>query len=130
MIRIPKSFQIFGHDYKVVFEENLFNGECIYGDYDPDLKLIRLQKPMMLVKKREIVDENGNKSTGSVEFEITPDLVLETFYHELTHCILDAINEHDLFDNENLVGNFGESFLQIMKCIDSGEALYEYKKRQ
>jgi hypothetical protein len=113
-----------------VFSEDLFNKESIYGDYDPDMKLIRLQKPMKLIKKRDVIDEDGNKSIASVEFDLPSDVVIETFYHELTHCILDAINEHELFDNERLVGNISEALLQIMKCSETNEALYERKTRK
>jgi hypothetical protein len=127
---IPKQFQIFGHTYYVQFIDDLLLNEDRFGDYDPDLKLIRLQPPATIIKKREVEDEAGNKSIKDVEVIITADVVMETFYHELFHCIFDAINEYSLFKNERIVGNIGEALLQVNQCIlNSSDLLYEYQKK-
>lgn len=128
MMKIPTSFQIFAHTYTVVFDPDLFLKENIFGEFDADLKKIRLQTPMRIIKKRLIVDENEVESYEDVEFEITADVVMETFYHELTHCILEATNTKDeIYSDETLVGNFGQSLLQVMKCIEKEKSLYEYR---
>lgn len=122
---IPKQFQIFGHIYKIRFVDDLFLREDIFGDYDPDTKEIRIQSPITITKQREITCD-GKKTYENVAFDITPEIVMETYYHETFHAIFDAINEHDLFDNEKIVGNIGEALLQINQT--SHDCIYEYKQ--
>jgi hypothetical protein len=44
---------------------------------------------------------------------ITDDTLIETFFHELVHIILDATGEIELTENERFVNMMGKSLLEI-----------------
>ena len=94
-INIPKEFTLFGHKYDVVIKKDLFETEGCYGDADEDLKQIRLQDVGEVVKKIE----DGDHIIES-KVTITENCVIETFFHEVTHIILDAMGETQLSENE------------------------------
>lgn len=103
--KIPKSFTLFGHKYEVILSDDLFASKNCYGVADDDTKSIIIQKSNKVVKTHEEGDE--------VYFQITDEVVVETFYHEMTHIILDAIGETKLSENETLVNMFGKAWLEI-----------------
>lgn len=104
--RIPKSFNLFGHEYNVLMCDDLFNAKGFYGSADDDLKTILIQKAGK-VHKHDI-DEDED-----IYFEITDKTVVETFYHELVHIIFDAIGETKLSENEALVNMVSKAMLEI-----------------
>ena len=55
--------------------------------------------------------DNDIAVTSSVN--ITPEIVIETYYHELAHIVFDAIGEEELSDNEKLINMIGKAFLEI-----------------
>jgi len=114
-MKIPNRFKIFSVEYTVVLQDDLFVTEYIYGDYNSDLKQLRLQSPATIHEERHVVDVNNNKKTIEYTFDITFDDVLNTYYHELFHCIFDAINESALYSNERLVSNIAAALVQINK---------------
>lgn len=107
--RFPRSFTLFGHKYRVKFVSDLYHTEDAYGYFDDDTKLIRIQSTGSLVKSNEV-------RTGEfepVEFVVTDETVVETFFHELTHAILSAMDEDKLSENEKFVGLMGKALLEI-----------------
>jgi hypothetical protein len=106
--RIPSKFTLFGHTYKVVLEKDLFEKENCYGTADDDLKLIKLQALGGVVKKRE---EDGK--IIEVPLTITDKTLIETFFHEVVHAILDAAGETELSENERFVNIMGKAWLEI-----------------
>jgi hypothetical protein len=105
---IPNKFTLLGHRYEVVRLKNLFETEGCYGNADDDLKLIKLQEVGTVTKK---YDEDGKQWT--VDFVVTEETVMETFFHEVVHIILDATGETTLSENERFVNMMGKSFLEI-----------------
>lgn len=107
-INIPKEFTLFGHKYNVVIKNDLFETDGCYGDADEDLKQIRLQD----------VGEASRKNCGDVDMpdikvKITENAVIETYFHEVTHIILDALGEEELSQNEKFVNMMGKAWLEI-----------------
>ena len=120
--RIPKDFTLFGHKYVVVLEENLFTKENCYGTADEDAKKIRIQKQGMCDLTHEGVKGAPAKT---ISIEITDEVIIETFYHELCHIILDALGEEKLSHNERFVNMMGKSFLEIYLSAN-----YEEEKKE
>lgn len=52
--------------------------------------------------------------------ELSEDRILDTFYHERTHAILDAMNERELSNNEKFV----DVFSKLLRQSDE-TAIYE-----
>jgi hypothetical protein len=107
--RFPKSFTLLGHKYRIKFVSDLYHKEDAYGYYDDDTKLIRIQSTGSLQKSVEI----GGGKTEMVEFVVTDEAVIEAFFHELMHAILDALEESTLSENERFVGLMGKALLEI-----------------
>jgi hypothetical protein len=107
-LHIPKEFTLFGHKYSVVIKKDLFETENCYGLADDDLKQITLQDPGEVKKKYE---EDGN--IVETKFIITEETMIETFFHEVVHIILDASGEHELSENEKFVNIMGKAWLEI-----------------
>lgn len=107
-LNIPKEFTLFGHKYNVVIKKDLFETEGCYGDADEDLKQIRLQDVGEVVKK---IEENGHVFKSTIN--ITENAVTETFFHEITHIILDSMGETELSENEKFVNMMGKAWLEI-----------------
>ena len=108
--RIPKEFTLFGSRYVVVMEDELLNKESCYGTADDDTKTIRLQK------KGSVIRLHKDEETGELKptpMEIEDSVVVETFYHELCHIILDALGECKLSKNEKLINMLGKSLLEV-----------------
>ena len=107
--RFPRSFTLFGHKYRVEFVSDLYHKEDAYGYFDDDTKVLRIQLAGPLTKTVEIRTEEFE----SVEFIVTDEMMVETFFHELTHAILYAMDQDELSENEKFVGMFGKALLEI-----------------
>lgn len=107
-LNIPKEFSLFGHKYDVVIKKDLFENEGCYGDADEDLKQIRLQDVGEVVKKIEDGDH-----VLEAKINITENSVIETYFHEMTHIILDSMGENELSENEKFVNMMGKAWLEI-----------------
>jgi hypothetical protein len=116
--RIPTEFTLFGHRYTVTIEEDLFEKEQCYGVTDDDLKIVRLQKKKKVTKKN--IDDSTKKVTD-ITFDLTDEVIIETFYHELVHVILSALGESKLSENEALVNMIGKAQLEIYLSSTYGE---------
>lgn len=107
-INIPKNFTLLGHKYTIIIKKDLFETEGCYGNADEDLKLIQLQDVGIVKRKYE---ENGKLVEHEVT--ITQEMVIETFFHEVMHIILDASGEEELSGNEKFVNIMGKAWLEI-----------------
>lgn len=107
-IKIPKEFILLGHKYTVVLTDDLFDTEGCYGQADEDLKLIKIQNLGTVTRRHE---ENGAQVETKVV--ITEETLIETFFHEVTHIILDALGEEELSENEKFVNLMGKAWLEI-----------------
>ena len=92
-MKIPKQFKLFGTTYKVVWDNKRLNDISAYGLSDYSKSEITL-------------------STLHGVDELSEDKILDTFYHERTHAILDMMHEVDLSNNENFVDVFSKLLRQ------------------
>lgn len=108
--RIPKEFTLFGHRYTVLVEKDLFEKRNCYGIADDDEKKIRIQ---CIGKVNRSLEDEDTKEKHNVMIEITDEVIIETFYHELFHIIFYAMGENDLAESERLVNMVGKSMLEV-----------------
>lgn len=108
--RIPKEFTLFGHRYSIVIEDDLFEKENCYGTADDDEKKIRIQKKQIVTKSYE---DGTDKIIKNVPIDITDETIIETYYHEVIHAILDSLGEETLSENEKFVNMMGKAMLEI-----------------
>lgn len=108
-LQIPKEFTLFGHKYKVVLEKDLITTEAAYGTASEDSKLIRIQDVGQVLKT--YTDDDGKEE--KVMLTITDEIVIETFFHEITHIILESMGEDKLSGNEKFVNIMGKALLEI-----------------
>jgi hypothetical protein len=107
-INIPKEFTLLGHKYTVVIKKDLFETEDCYGNADEDLKLIQIQDLGEVTKRYK---EDGK--TVERKLIITEETMIETFFHEVVHIILDSTGELKLSQNEKFVNMMGKAWLEI-----------------
>ena len=107
-INIPKEFTLLGHKYTVVIKKDLFEKEDCYGNADEDLKLIQIQDLGEVTKRYK---EDGKMVERKLI--ITEETMIETFFHEVVHIILDSTGELKLSQNEKFVNMMGKAWLEI-----------------
>jgi hypothetical protein len=104
LMKIPQSFQVFGHTVKVLLvspeqlhsmdvAENEVPSEYVYGMYHHVDKVIYLDSTM------------------------SGDLLETTYLHEKTHCLLEHAGRDDLSEDEGLVDLLSEIEHQISKSL-------------
>ena len=96
MTRIPKSFTVGGQDIDVRKVERCDSGclgECCVSEGFVDI---------------------ADTSKGR---EISDSVRLNTFYHELTHCILDTMGENELSANEKFVCTFSGFLTEAIRSF-------------
>lgn len=84
-MKIPHKFKVGGQDVKVEYTNTIVGdrlGECVL--WNGKIRISETYK--------------GEPQTDSSQFN--------TFYHELTHAILDTMGEYDLSANEKFVCSF------------------------
>jgi hypothetical protein len=94
-MKIPKSFKVFASTINVQFDNVRLSNEGNLGD----------------------CSFHGNDINLCSEYRgkiISDCSVLDTFYHEKVHIILDAMGEHDLSSNEKFV----EVFARLLRQSD------------
>ena len=106
--KVPSTFTLFGHQYRVEFREDLFEKDCCYGFTDDDLKKIVIQTPKTVTRTYTL-----HEAVHTEHMEVTHAVVVETFYHELTHAILDALGKHKLSEDEAFVNMVGKAMLEV-----------------
>ena len=97
-----------GHKYTVVIKKDLFETEDCYGNADEDLKLIQIQDLGEVTKRYK---EDGKMVERKLI--ITEETMIETFFHEVVHIILDSTGELKLSQNEKFVNMMGKAWLEI-----------------
>lgn len=107
-INIPREFTLFGHKYSVIIKQDLFETEHCYGQADDDLKQIILQD---VGEVKKIYKDDGK--TVEKKMMITNEVLVETFFHEVVHIMLDSSGETKLSQNERLVNIIGKAWLEI-----------------
>ena len=99
-MKIPKSIKVGGHTVKVIYPYLFKERTDITGQYDHDMKEIRISN----------VDSAGNIRCESS--------IAQVFLHELFHAI-DFVSGHMLFtDNENALDGITEGVYQVL--MDNG----------
>ena len=92
-LKIPKRYKLFGTTYNIVWDDILCNERKAYGLSDYSTTEIALS-----------VTDGGRK--------LSSDRVMDTWYHEKTHSILDMMGEHELSSNEKFVDVFSKLLRQ------------------
>ena len=92
-MKIPKRFKLFGTTYNVVFDNKRMNDMKNYGLCDYSQSLITLS------------DKDGH-------LDLSEDKIIDTFYHEKIHAILEMMQERELSDNEKFVDLFSKLLRQ------------------
>lgn len=95
-MNIPKSFQLGGIDWKVIWDNDKCNDREEYGLSAYSTATITMSTTYGL---KELPDDRKD----------------HTFYHELVHAILDSIHERELSSNEKFVDNFATLLHQFTK---------------
>lgn len=95
MIKIPKSFKLFGTTINVVVDTTKMNndnrlGECSF--YEAKITL-------------------GDTIRSN---KINEEVMMDTFYHEKVHLILDSMNKNELSSDEDFV----EVFSRLLRQSD------------
>ena len=83
-MKIPKSFKLFATTINVIFDNERMNNEGLLGLSEIMLSLISLT----------------NKYKGK---NLKDETIIDTYYHEKVHMILDAMGEFELSKNEKFV---------------------------
>jgi len=96
MIKVPKSFKLFGTTINVVWDNKRMNDAGCYGSTD-------YATCQVILSNKEGIDD------------LSEDRIMDTFYHERTHAILDAMNEVDLSKNEKFVDVFSKLLRQSIE---------------
>lgn len=97
MIKIPNKLKVGGQDINVIFQNTNNSdkmGECCL--WNGTIKISELYK--------------GEPQTESSK--------LNTFYHELTHAILDTMGEYDLSSNERFVCTFSGFLCESLRSFE------------
>jgi hypothetical protein len=92
-LKIPKSFNLFATKIDVVFDNKYCNDHQKYGESDYSQSKITLS----------FTDKLNELSEGKI---------LDTFYHEKVHMILDTMMERELSSNEKFVDQFAKLLRQ------------------
>lgn len=100
-MKIPKSFKLFGTTIKVEWDNMRLNDKGKYGESAYSLAKISLADTIGLEPLSE-------------------DVILDTFYHEKVHMILNSMNKDDLSSDEEFV----DVFAKLLRQSDS-TAVYE-----
>lgn len=92
-MRIPKSFKLFATPIEVVFDNNRMQDMGCYG----------------------LAEYSFSKITLADMYELKPlshGKIMDTFYHEKVHMILDTMGEGELSRNEKFVDTFAKLLRQ------------------
>ena len=93
---IPKKFKLLGHNIKVRYDNNRMDDMNALGLCEPTFNVLSLAK------------KTGGKKMPKSTIE-------HTYWHEVTHRILRAMGENDLYKNEAFVDNFAGCLHQVIK---------------
>lgn len=92
MEKIPKKFNLFGETYIVKYVVKIDEEDSV-GEYDPEKNTIKIKKGLL------------------------PEQQVQTFLHEIVHCILDNLGYKNLHEDEILVDTFAKALHQVLKTM-------------
>jgi len=92
-MNIPKSFKLFATTINVFWDNNRMNDKGLYGLSDYSKSEITLS------------------TTNGVD-ALSEDKIVDTFYHEKVHMVLDSMNRNDLSNDEQFVDVFAKLLRQ------------------
>jgi len=95
-MKVPKKYKLFNTTVNIIWDNKRLNDKGVYGLHD--------------YGKSEIV-----LSTIEGVEKLSEDRIIDTFYHERTHSILDAMNEQELSNNERFVDVFSKLLRQSIE---------------
>lgn len=95
-MKIPKRFKLFATTINIVSDDKRMNDIDAYGYYEESESKITLCKV-----------DGVNK--------LSKDRITDTFYHERTHAILQAMNKKDLSADEEFVDVFSKLLRQAVE---------------
>lgn len=103
-MKIPSKFQVGGQKMNVVIKDNLDGklGCCCLGSG--------------VLSIAESFKGERQSSTS----------MLNTFYHELTHCILDTMGEESLSADEKFVSSFSSFLTEALCSMEKSKVLYNF----
>lgn len=93
-LKLPKSFKLFGTTIDIIFDNTRMNDLGYYGLFESGKHKITL-------------------STIDGLNDLGKDRIINTFYHESVHAILDSMNEIELNKNEKFVDVFAKLIRQM-----------------
>ena len=92
-MKIPKKFTLFATDINIVWDNKYCNDKAIYGESDYSQSKITLS------------------NTNGLD-PLSEGKMIDTFYHEKIHMILDTMLETTLSSNEKFVDQFAKLLRQ------------------
>ncbi len=95
-LTIPVEFELFGQTVEIIWDKELNNRDNANGLANYRYSRIELQPNTDTIK-------------------ITDEMIEQTYLHEVTHFILDAIGEDELRSNEKFVDTFSKALHQVLK---------------
>lgn len=98
-MKIPKKFKLFGTTYNVLWDNKKMNNTTRYGESDYSTTEITLS------------DTHGVNP-------LSEDRIMDTFYHERTHAILDSMHKRDLSADEEFVDVFSKLLRQSIETAE------------
>lgn len=102
--KIPSKFSILGIEHKVIFDEDVCKKASAYGLFVSNPKTVYLTKKLWY-----------DNETFAL---LNDDAIAQTFWHEIVHAILKAMNEDELFENEKFVDIFAGMIYQVIKSSE------------
>ncbi len=97
-MKIPTSFKLFGTTINIEWDNKRLNDKRNYGEASYGQSKIFLS------------------TTQELE-PLSEDKIMDTFYHEKVHIILNMMNERELSENEKFVDVFGKLLRQSDETI-------------
>jgi len=98
LMKLPTEYQLMGKTVKVKEVDCLVVNNDADGEHHPRLDEIHIQK-------------------NSPAWPRSEDQLGEAFWHEVTHSILDAMEEKKINENERFVTLFGNLLYQVIKTM-------------
>ena len=95
-MKIPKSFKLFGTIINVSFDNKNMNDRELYGES-------RFSESKIILSETHGVNK------------LSEDLLIDTFYHEKVHMILNFMQEDKLSSNEKFVDIFAKLLRQSIE---------------
>lgn len=92
-MKVPKEFKVFSSTISVEFDSQELSNNNLLGECSHTHQKIRL----------------CDNYKGE---ELSESSILDTFYHEKVHIVLDAMGEHELSENEKFVEIFSRLLRQ------------------